>query len=216
MHPPSLCEPWRTGSAACRGKYIQMKFRHSASYKPYAASGVTDSALYTQHSALCAAAFMGRDSIRSQFMEGDQTGASGSDTRSSPIKPWIPPCSLAALIFLLSSTPGTYYPKHPEFLNNIVHFTEFGLLSFLLARALHYRYPLTSRGLFFWTTAICFSFGLLDEAHQFLVPERVFDLMDLLFDSMGTIAGYGSFVLVSTLKMNRSKTRTSTIGDADD
>jgi VanZ family protein len=159
---------------------------------------------------------VGRDRIRSLFMEGDQIGSAGSDTRSSPVKLWIPPCSLAALIFLFSSAPGAYYPKHPEFLNNIFHLTEFGLLSFLLARALHYRYSLTSMGLFLWTTAICVSFGLLDEAHQFLVPERIFDLMDLLYDSVGAVAGCGLYVLFSTLKTHSSATRTTTTGDVDD
>ena len=148
-------------------------------------------------------------------MGSDHIGSAGTD-RSSPVKLWIPPCSLAALIFLFSSTPGTYYPKHPDFLNNIVHFTEFGLLSFLLARTLHHRYSLSSVGLLLWTTAICVSFGLLDEAHQFLVPERMFDLMDLVFDSMGAVAGCGSYLLFSTLKTDSSGTNTSKTGDLND
>ena len=71
-------------------------------------------------------------------------------------------------------------------------------------------------GLFLWTTAICVSFGLLDEAHQFLVPERVFDLIDLFFDSMGAVAGCGSYILINTLKTGRSGTDTSATGDVDD
>ncbi len=177
---------------------------------------VFTSTLYTLHLTLCPAALTGRDTIRSLFMEREEMESAGSDIGPSPFKIWFPPCALAAVILLFSSTPGAYYPKHPDFLNNIVHFTEFGLLSILLARALHHRYSPGSMGLFLWTTAICVSFGLLDEAHQFLVPERVFDLMDLFFDSLGAVTGCGSYILLSTLKTGRSGTNTSATGDGDD
>jgi VanZ family protein len=149
-------------------------------------------------------------------MESEEMGSAGSSTRSSPVKLWIPPCALAALIFLLSSTPGTYYPRHPDFINSIVHFMEFGFLTFLLARALHYAHSLTNTGLFLWAAAICISFGLLDEAHQFMVPERVFDLMDLLFDSLGAAAGSASYIFLSALKTDSSGTSTAAAGDMND
>ena len=93
---------------------------------------------------------------------------------------------------------------------------EFGLLSFLLARALHNNYSITRMGLLLWTTTICVLFGLLDEAHQFLVPERMFDLMDLFFDSLGAVAGSGSYILLRTLKTDSSGTRTAATGDMND
>ena len=149
-------------------------------------------------------------------MESEQIGSAGTNTRSSPMKLWLPPCGLAAIIFLFSSTPGTYFPNHPEYLNNIVHLTEFGLLGFLLARAIIHGRSLTNTGLLLWTTAICVSFGFLDEAHQFMVPERMFDLKDLLFDSAGAVAGSGSYILFRTRKMDTSITRTATTGETDD
>jgi len=149
-------------------------------------------------------------------MESEQMRSAGSNTRSSPGRSLIPPCGLAVIILLLSSTPGSYYPKHPDFLNSIVHLMEFGLLSFLLARAFDYNYSVTRVNLFLWTTAICVLFGLLDEAHQFLVPERMFDLMDLLFDSLGAVAGSGSYIILRSLKTDSSRTRPATTGDTDD
>lgn len=149
-------------------------------------------------------------------MESEQIGSSGSDTRSSPGRLWIAPCGMAALILLFSSTPGVYYPKHPDFVNSIAHLMEFGLLGFLLARALQYGRSLTNIGLFLWTTGICVSFGLLDEAHQFLVPERMFDLMDLFFDSLGAVAGSGSFILIRTLKADSSGSRAAATGNMDE
>ena len=92
---------------------------------------------------------------------------------------------------------------------------EFGLLGVLLARALCHSYSLTRIGLFIWTTAICASFGLLDEAHQFLVPERIFDLMDLVFDSTGAATGTGLYIFFEPLKKEISETMTTKNGDID-
>lgn len=143
------------------------------------------------------------------------TGPAVSVTRSSKVKMWVPPCGIAALILLLSSTPGAYFPEHPDFLNNIVHFLEFGVLAFLLARTLHYGYALSRTSLFLWTTAVCASFGLLDEAHQFMVPERVFDLLDLVFDTLGASTGSIIFIL-SAFKTDSSRKSSVAYGDGND
>lgn len=154
--------------------------------------------------------------IRSLFMGSDQMGSAGSTIGLSPFKIWIPPCGVAALIFLFSSISGSRYPEHPDFLNNFVHFLEFGLLGYFLARALHYGFSFSRVRILLWTIAICASFGLLDEAHQFLVPERVFDLMDLLFDSLGAAAGSGAFLFLRTLKTDSSRSGTATTPGMND
>ena len=149
-------------------------------------------------------------------MESKQMGSSGSDARPSALRIWVPPCGIATLILLISSTPGAYYPEHPDFLNDLVHFMEFGLLGLLLARALYTGFTLTKVNLFLLTTAICATFGLLDEVHQFLVPARIFDLMDLVFDSLGAAVGSGVFIFYSSLKGDSSNARATSIGDMDD
>jgi VanZ family protein len=149
-------------------------------------------------------------------MESEQMGSADTHIRSSPKKIWVPPCGLAAIILLFSSTPGAYFPSHPNYLNNIVHLTEFALLGFFLARALSPRRSLSNTGLLLWTTAICVSFGFLDEAHQFIVPERMFDLKDLLFDSLGAVAGSGVYILLRILKTDSSISRTATAGETDE
>ena len=148
-------------------------------------------------------------------MESEQIRSSGSGTGSSPFKIWAPPCGIAVLILLFSSLPGAYYPEHPDFLNNGVHILEFGLLAFLLARALHHGYSIPGWGLFLWTTAVCITFGLLDEAHQFLVPERVFDLMDLLFDTIGAATGSGFYIFLSTFEKGITGSGSASSGDLD-
>ena len=148
-------------------------------------------------------------------MVDGQNGSTVSAAWSSSVKMWLPPCGFAALILLLSSTPSAYFPEHPNLINDVVHFLEFGVLAFLLARTLHYGYSLSRTGLFLWTTAICVSFGLLDEAHQFLVPERVFDLVDLAFDSLGAAAGSIVFMLSPSFKVKNSHKSSAVSGDVN-
>ena len=149
-------------------------------------------------------------------MVDGQRGSAVSLNWSSSVKMWLPPCGFAALILLFSSTPGAYFPEHPDIINNAVHFLEFGILAFLLARTLHHVYSFSRISLFLWTTAICVSFGLLDEAHQFMVPERVFDLADLFFDTLGAAVGSAVFILSSTLKAANSHKNSPASGDMND
>ena len=146
-------------------------------------------------------------------MVNEQRGSAASVTWSSSVKIWLPPCGFAALILLFSSTPGSYFPEHPDFLNNVIHFLEFGVLAFLLARTLRYVYSLSRTSLFLWTIAICASFGFLDEAHQFLVPERVFDLADLLIDTIGAAVGTAIFIYSATFKDKNSHKGSAASGD---
>ena len=106
---------------------------------------------------------------------------------------WGPPVVVVSAIFLLSSLRASSFPKHPEILNVAVHGTEFLILAFLVARAL------TQSGLtmgfletLLWATVICTTFGVLDELHQFSVPTREFDPVDIFVDTAGSI--FGSFL----------------------
>ncbi len=103
---------------------------------------------------------------------------------------WAPPMCVAALIFALSTLRGNSFPKHPEILNIAAHTVEFMALAFLTSRAL-VRSGFTRRPsiTFAWTVAICAIFGLLDEIHQFSVPTRQFDPMDILADTVGAVIG---------------------------
>lgn len=130
-------------------------------------------------------------------------------------KLWFPPLAVAIVILLLSSTPGTYFPDHPDTLNNLAHLVEFALLSFFLARALYLSRRLTVTALLIWTAAVCVSFGALDEAHQFLIPERMFDVMDLLFDTLGTVLGSLSFILLRNLKADHISSGPVTTRESD-
>lgn len=145
----------------------------------------------------------------------ERMGSAVPGTRPSMGKLWFPPLAVAIVILLLSSTPGTYFPDHPDTLNNLAHLVEFALLSFFLARALYLSRRLTVTALLIWTAAVCVSFGALDEAHQFLIPERMFDVMDLLFDTLGTVLGSLSFILLRTLKADHISSGPVTTRESD-
>ena len=93
---------------------------------------------------------------------------------------------------------------------------EFGLLSYLLSRTFSMGYSLGNMSLFFWAVIICVSFGLLDEMHQFLVPERMFEFKDLAFDFIGAVAGSTAYILIGSLKTGRSGASSVPSGDLND
>jgi VanZ family protein len=101
---------------------------------------------------------------------------------------WLPPLAYLAVIFALSSMS---HPPVPRFISqDLLHYPEYALLGFLLARALHGdgdRHPaLSSMGLALLLTAF---FGAADEVHQAFVPNRLPDLVDLRRDVIGGAAG---------------------------
>jgi VanZ family protein len=108
----------------------------------------------------------------------------------------------AAVIFTLSSNPDPYralpegWPDGVfELIGSILHFFEYSLLAFLLARALVWRGTVTLQLL--WTAFVLSAFyALSDEIHQVFVPGRTFQLLDLGLDFTGSLAGLWLYVLV--------------------
>jgi VanZ family protein len=123
--------------------------------------------------------------------EGYQEGS-----RTGPVWTWGPPAGAALLIFILSSVPGDSLPEHPYLLSSFIHVLEFGILAYFLARAIMTQSLADGRiKAAIWTVLICSAYGLFDEARQFLVPNRVFDLYDVLADGMGAVAGTVIYML---------------------
>ncbi|MBN2720556.1 MAG: VanZ family protein [Proteobacteria bacterium] len=133
-------------------------------------------------------------------MPGESRQEYGDSRFWHGLKLWGPPAVLSAGIFILSSIPGDRFPRHPETLSMAVHFLEFFVLGFLLARA----FSVTHAGLrvMFPVLLLCGGFGLLMELYQFTVPFRSFGAMDILIDILGSMAGGLSYVLLKRTGKN--------------
>jgi VanZ family protein len=113
---------------------------------------------------------------------------------------------LAALIFYLSSIPGSGFPPHPEFTNSIAHFGIYLILAVLLTIALDN----SKRAL--WKTAlialiITSLYGVSDELHQQFTGRNC-DVFDWVVDTVGALVGVvGSIWVVSARKVKRSRIR---------
>jgi VanZ family protein len=113
----------------------------------------------------------------------------------------------AAVIFFLSSIPGSGFPSHPNVLNVIAHFGEYLVLAVLLTLALN------SPGQALWKTAlialaIASLYGGSDEIHQLLVEGRSPDPIDWATDTLGALIGaLATIWIISARKVKQSRER---------
>lgn len=104
---------------------------------------------------------------------------------------WIyqgPAIGCALLIFILSSIPGRDLPHlNVKLEDKFEHIIAYAVMGFLLARAVFYqtRFPGWRNKYIGVVLLIGILFGISDEFHQYFVPGRLSDLMDLIADSIG-------------------------------
>jgi VanZ family protein len=110
----------------------------------------------------------------------------------------------AGLIFALSSQ--SQLPTMPSGnFDKVAHFVEFGILAWLLARALM-GYDVEARRAFVYSVALGVLYGASDEIHQMYTPQRAPELADLLADTAGAFAGAFSYVGFLGLRKKREPT----------
>jgi VanZ family protein len=107
---------------------------------------------------------------------------------------WGPAVGYALLIFYLSSLP---HPEEqlPEFLfqrfnDKALHLIEYGILAVLCYRAFRWAAgPVAARQAVALAIVAASVYGLMDEAHQAMVPTREASLLDWVADTIGAAAG---------------------------
>lgn len=102
----------------------------------------------------------------------------------------------AALIYYLSHQPGITYPLLFAQQDKLMHLIAYGVLGFLAMgscnagrsrhRAMHYWLVVSLVGVY----------GVLDEIHQYFVPGRHSDVLDVLADISGGLLGAGLMFLL--------------------
>ncbi len=113
-------------------------------------------------------------------------------------KYWLPVISYAAFIFIFSSIsePPQVGPVFPHS-DKLLHFIEYALFGFLMLRALSYSYKDKKSAIYlrFLAVSIVIFYGITDEIHQYFVPSRDMDILDLVTDSIGALIGQLFFKL---------------------
>jgi VanZ family protein len=103
---------------------------------------------------------------------------------------WLPPVLWMGVIFILSAQPSL--PEYPDSLLDLIlkkaaHVMEYGLLAFLLWRALSRGRGALSRPALVTAFLVSVLYALSDEYHQTLVPGRQGRLMDVGIDAAGAL-----------------------------
>ena len=86
------------------------------------------------------------------------------------------------VIFVLSSIPGTAFPKQPfPYFTELAHLVEYSILGILWYRVLKPK--------IFLVLVICILYGISDEIHQLFVPFREYSILDMALDTVGVCVG---------------------------
>jgi VanZ family protein len=123
-----------------------------------------------------------------------------------------------ALIFALSSIPGTDIPSAPiPSADKLVHLGLYGVLGFLWFRCAR-AWPASAKATassprparrstwvstWVWTVVAVLAYGISDELHQAFVPLRSPDILDVLADLVGGALGASLAVARATRRRER-------------
>jgi VanZ family protein len=103
---------------------------------------------------------------------------------------WLPPVLWMGVIFILSAQ--STLPRHPDarfdlILKKAAHMIEYGMLAFLLWRALSRGRGALSRSALVTAFVVSVLYAASDEYHQTFVPGRKGTLVDVGFDTVGAL-----------------------------
>ena len=114
----------------------------------------------------------------------------------------------AMIIALLTLSPGRSMPETPfweiPYFDKIVHAGIFGLLSFLMVRGLIKQYAGQKLKFAFAVSfLLTFSYSVIIEFTQKLVPGRSFEFGDLIANASGTLLGLTACYFLLKLVSNK-------------
>lgn len=116
------------------------------------------------------------------------------------------------LIFIISSIRFQIEAGIPS-LDKVFHLVEFILLGFLLSLGYFLSIEGSSRKKSAWVLISGILLGGMIEIHQYFLPTRSFEILDLVADSLGIMIGLFLFLYLSRTKRGRIFTeRLSRIG----
>jgi len=95
----------------------------------------------------------------------------------------------AGVIFYLSSQPGIDTPLLFPGQDKLFHMAAFGILGFFLMGGVKTTGSGYRTGQLWFVVVLVMLYGLLDEFHQYFVPGRDADILDVLADAAGGLLG---------------------------
>jgi VanZ family protein len=101
-------------------------------------------------------------------------------------------------IFILSSIPSDKFPDLSfTFEDKLIHIILFFVLFFCFVWSLKHlkRFTILSRYFILASLTLTILYGLLDEFHQYFVPNRTSDLYDWFADSAGALLAFLLLIL---------------------
>jgi VanZ family protein len=122
-------------------------------------------------------------------------------------KAWWPPTAWALFIFVVTTMRAPYRIFRTDLpLDKLVHFSLYGVLGYLVTRALRISGHASVRAAALGLSGTL-AFAALDELHQVWVPTRAPMLGDWVADAVGLAlgTGVGVAVLLSTRAGDRSR-----------
>ena len=112
-----------------------------------------------------------------------------SSSRTVRLSSTILAATWMATIFYLSSQPMPEIDLGFSAQDKVVHLVAYGLLGALLLGALPLRAGGYTRSQVLLAAMIGSLYGISDEWHQFFVPGRSMDMLDMLADAVGALLG---------------------------
>ena len=103
---------------------------------------------------------------------------------------WFPLIIYCLAIYIQSGQPGPKRIPDVRFLDKFLHFAAYGLLGILFYRA-YETLPLKNckNLLILISIGSATLYGISDEIHQYFVPSRQADIMDVIANTIGSICG---------------------------
>ena len=114
---------------------------------------------------------------------------------------WLPLVIYCLAIYIQSGQPGPEHIPDVRFLDKFLHFGAYGLLGILFFRA-YETLPLKANKtlLILLSIGSATLYGISDEIHQYFVPFRNADIMDVVANTLGSICGVYFYHLWKTQK----------------
>ncbi|MFH0994855.1 MAG: VanZ family protein [Pseudomonadota bacterium] len=110
---------------------------------------------------------------------------------------WLPVVLYCVVIFIQSAYPSMAQLQEVPFGDKYLHVAGYALLGFLFFRAFR-SLPVGNRLFVVSLLSILAStaYGISDEIHQYFVPYRTADVMDVLADMVGSCLGVTAYFLL--------------------